>query len=82
MPFGWADVALTPYHTVVISFVAVVEVVLSCTGEPLAGIPAHLELLVVLFASAEYEASNPPILATAYPHLLVPSADGLAWVPE
>ena len=43
--------ALAAYQTVVVSALAAAAVVLSITGDPLAEIPAHLEVLEVLFVS-------------------------------
>ena len=58
VPFGFEVSTLTPYQTVVTSFVAVELVTRKFCGEPLAGIPAHFEVLEPLLVSAEYDASK------------------------
>jgi hypothetical protein len=42
VPLGWEVLAATPYHTVVVSLLAVVAVVLIVFGEAEDGTPANL----------------------------------------
>lgn len=78
---------MAAYHTVVVSPLAVDDVVLSIIGEPVAGIPAHFDVLDALLVSVEYEASKPfvPIpvvpVATAKPQVPAVSVTGVALVP-
>jgi hypothetical protein len=88
VPAGSVVSALTAYHTVVVSAVAVAAVLLSVIGEPVAGTPAHFDVLDALFVSVLYDASKPfvpipvvPVL-TATPQVLFVSAIGDAFVPE
>ena len=63
VPFGWEDVAFTPYHTVVTSLVATEPVLLTWIGLALDGTPAQVDELDALLVSAEYaDAPNPPAL--------------------
>jgi hypothetical protein len=53
--------AATPYHTVVVSLLAVEEVVLIVFGEELAGIPANVsEPIAALFCPEVGPAPKPP----------------------
>jgi hypothetical protein len=81
-PAGCELVALTAYHTVVTSELAVVEVFLIVDADPVAGTPAHVDELEPLFVSAEYAVvPKPPTFTILYPHLLLASAVGDACVP-
>jgi hypothetical protein len=62
--------------------VAVVAVVLTVFGALFAGIPAHVEELLLLFVSAEYAvAPKPPTPTTRYPHRPFASAVGVVCEP-
>jgi hypothetical protein len=57
--------ALTPYHTVVVSFVAVVAVALSVFGEAESGVPANeYVLLIARLAEADDGHTKPPTPVT------------------
>ena len=87
VPLGNAVVALAANQTVVASPTAVDAVVFNITGEPLAVMPAHFEVLEPLFVSVPYDASKPfvpiPVVPefTAKPHVLLAKTIGVVFVP-
>lgn len=82
-PEGCVVLAATPYQTVVVSLLAVVEVVLMVFGEPLAGIPANfmVPLIAALLWADVGPAPNPPTPSTRYPHVFTACATGVVCVP-
>ena len=83
VPDGVEVLTATPYHTAVVSFDAVVAVVLIVFGDPVAGTAANLivPLIAALLAPEVGPAPNPPMLSTRYPHVLTAATTGVAWLP-
>lgn len=75
--------AATPYHTVVVSFDAVPEVVLIVLGDAVAGTAANLiePLIAALLCDEVGPAPKPPIPSTRYPQVFAVIYAGVVCEP-
>lgn len=79
VPSTFVVSAIAPYQTVVVSLAAVVAVDLTVTGEAELGIAAHVpDSEATLLCALVGPAPNVPELSIRQPHVLLPSAAGVA----